>query len=709
MLDAGSNVTLVERGSEFADARDDTLSPLDWGHAAMGGDCEGTRPLTAPQGLMHGRQLTYPQGSGLGGSTNINACIWSAGHRGVFDTHWPAQWNSNQFSEYLGAVRGIVEPTRNTAAVASVAESILQRAGQGRQLEEQQQISSEQGIWNSQSHNSAPLSTATVSAKRTTRLQDLIRGHGSTASGGKLLLHCEAEAEFIVFEGTIAVGVHVRLKNGSSLLLKPVGCGEIILCCGAFETPRLLIASGLKGESLRSAACAQYQLQVNSEVRKREREKGSSSRRESDGGRARGTTTDSRPRGEGAVTLVGIGMNMQDHAVVPVICVGNWWRRSQPTSAGAATAAASTTTAAKSSRGLVQTLFSLVSSLLFRAPGAANNSASYPPNAVHGWIDLDENGNVFSPSPAHPMPSAQLVFIDGRMCPGIIAEMMLPRFGGKTSLYGKYLRPILFAVMQLMLRLSLVKWLCSFCFGFLVCLTRPHSRGRLADPTPALDPLTGAVVPESGPLLADPAFLTDERDRATLRTAVATAHNILEESRQQDGLWYLELMPGLPFSYCRAADFFDLYASLFVAPMYHACGTCRMGDLPSSGSEPPVVTTACAVGSSGSSGSSGGSSGATDQEARAGSGDETDPSPRTAMVSASASGGGGGKRTRGETTVVDPELRVRGIAGLRIADASVFPAIPSGPIMAVCMGVGEACARLLLRDQEAANNTAVAF
>jgi len=321
---------------------------------------------------------------------------------------------------------------------------------------------------------------------------------------------------------------------------------------------------------------------------------------------------------------------------------------------------------------------------------------------VHGWIDLDESGNVFSPSPAHPTPSAQLVFIDGRLSPGIIAEMMLPRFGGKPSLYGKYLRPVLFAVMQLLLRLSLVKWLCSFCFGFLVCLTRPHSRGRLADPTPALDPLTGAVVPESGPLQADPAYLTDERDRATLRAAVATAHNILEESRQQDGLWYLELMPGLPFSYCRAADFFDLYASLFVAPMYHACGTCRMGDLPSSSSDPPVVTTACAVGSSD------GSTGAADQEARAGSEDETDPSPRTTVVSASASGGGGGKRTRGETTVVDPELRVRGIVGLRIADASVFPAIPSGPIMAVCMGVGEACARLLLRDQEASTNRAEA-
>jgi choline dehydrogenase len=42
-----------------------------------------------------------------------------------------------------------------------------------------------------------------------------------------------------------------------------------------------------------------------------------------------------------------------------------------------------------------------------------------------------------------------------------------------------------------------------------------------------------------------------------------------------------------------------------------------------------------------------------------------------------------------ETAVCDPELRVRGVAGLRIVDASVLPTIPHGPPMAAIIAVAE--------------------
>jgi choline dehydrogenase len=45
--------------------------------------------------------------------------------------------------------------------------------------------------------------------------------------------------------------------------------------------------------------------------------------------------------------------------------------------------------------------------------------------------------------------------------------------------------------------------------------------------------------------------------------------------------------------------------------------------------------------------------------------------------------------------VVDPTLRVRGIEGLRIADAAVMPTIPSGNTNAACMMVGEYAADLI--------------
>ena len=51
-----------------------------------------------------------------------------------------------------------------------------------------------------------------------------------------------------------------------------------------------------------------------------------------------------------------------------------------------------------------------------------------------------------------------------------------------------------------------------------------------------------------------------------------------------------------------------------------------------------------------------------------------------------------------ERAVVDPALRVLGVDGLRVADASVMPAITGGNTNAPAMMIGEHCASILLRD-----------
>jgi choline dehydrogenase len=51
---------------------------------------------------------------------------------------------------------------------------------------------------------------------------------------------------------------------------------------------------------------------------------------------------------------------------------------------------------------------------------------------------------------------------------------------------------------------------------------------------------------------------------------------------------------------------------------------------------------------------------------------------------------------RDADAVVDPQLRVHGLKGLRVADASVMPEVPSGNTNLPCIMVGERAADLIL-------------
>jgi choline dehydrogenase len=94
------DVILIERGSKNPYAPSySTKVPSSWPVAAIY-EADASRSSTMPQEALGNRVLLYPQGSGVGGTSNINAMIWSAGHQAVFNNYWPKKWNSEAINRF---------------------------------------------------------------------------------------------------------------------------------------------------------------------------------------------------------------------------------------------------------------------------------------------------------------------------------------------------------------------------------------------------------------------------------------------------------------------------------------------------------------------------------------------------------------------------------------------------------------------------------
>lgn len=95
------DVILIERGSRnphsvHATSRNPSLWPV-----AAFAEGEAFRNNTLPQSPLSNRVIMYPQGSGVGGTSNLNAMILSAGHPTVFDNHWHQKWSSEVMSRFV--------------------------------------------------------------------------------------------------------------------------------------------------------------------------------------------------------------------------------------------------------------------------------------------------------------------------------------------------------------------------------------------------------------------------------------------------------------------------------------------------------------------------------------------------------------------------------------------------------------------------------
>lgn len=94
------NVILIERGplnpENFCP---DLTSPSKWFNISHKSKQNTTMHTSRQQKHLSDRVISYPQGKGLGGSSNINAMLFSSGHSEIFDKHWPIPWKYSYIDE----------------------------------------------------------------------------------------------------------------------------------------------------------------------------------------------------------------------------------------------------------------------------------------------------------------------------------------------------------------------------------------------------------------------------------------------------------------------------------------------------------------------------------------------------------------------------------------------------------------------------------
>lgn len=102
-----------------------TSNPLNWGTAFSRGN-NTIHMKTISQNNLHSRQISYSFGQSIGGSTNINAMIWTGGHSEIFNQYWPKEWSSKRFTSLLKKVQAIIKPHRLSASksISSVINSV---------------------------------------------------------------------------------------------------------------------------------------------------------------------------------------------------------------------------------------------------------------------------------------------------------------------------------------------------------------------------------------------------------------------------------------------------------------------------------------------------------------------------------------------------------------------------------------------------------
>jgi choline dehydrogenase len=182
--------------------------------------------LTEPQKELDGREIYWPRGKVLGGSSSMNAMMWVRGFAADYDEwaeHAGEQWSYANVEKYFQRIeRGplVISPQRSprssTAAwLRAVSECVKAPEGFC-----ETRVTQRRG---------ARWSTADAYLKPALQRKNLT-------------LHTEATVTRILFDGTRAAGIEFE-QLGARRVVK--ARREVVLCAGAINSPQLLMLSGI--------------------------------------------------------------------------------------------------------------------------------------------------------------------------------------------------------------------------------------------------------------------------------------------------------------------------------------------------------------------------------------------------------------------------------------------------------------------------------
>lgn len=197
--------------------------PLDWNY------------LTEPQKEVGGREIYWPRGKVLGGSSSMNAMMWVPGFPADYDEwaeHAGEQWDYAHLRRYFDRVEGgalVIAPQRSPRPSTAAWLRAAVQSGYRMTTPDQPMLDG--------------FCETSVNQRRGARWSCADAYLKPVLYRSNLTLVTGATARRVLIEDNRAVGVEFDDADGTRRTVR--ASAEVVLCAGAVNTPQLLMLSGI--------------------------------------------------------------------------------------------------------------------------------------------------------------------------------------------------------------------------------------------------------------------------------------------------------------------------------------------------------------------------------------------------------------------------------------------------------------------------------